>query len=146
MNSKYFLVSVCLMQYFLHTYTKNSLFIRNSDFTGYHIFYLATLCKWNFLFFYILFYFVYIVFLLFILLQLSQFFPFCPPPPSQPLSPTVNPLPIVHSHESFVYALWLMPSPSFHHYPRPSSPPAAISLFHVSMPLVLFFSLVCSVC
>ena len=53
------------------------------------------------------------------LLQLSQFFPFCPPPPSPPLSPSVNPLSIVHVHESFIHVLWLVPSPSFHPFPLP---------------------------
>ena len=87
---------------------------------------------------------IYVIFLLFILLQLSQFpsFPFYSPPPSPPLLTTVNPLSVFPVHESFIQVLWLVPSPSFHHSPSPSSPPTVVSLFHVSMSLVLFFLLV----
>ena len=54
----------------------------------------------------------------------------CPSPPSPP--PTV-----VRVRGSFIHVLWLVPSP-FHHYLPSSSPLAAVSLFHVSKPLVLF--------
>ena len=43
------------------------------------------------------------------------FFPFCTPPPSPSLSP-INPLSIVYVHGSFIHVLWLVVSPSFHHY------------------------------
>ena len=42
----------------------------------------------------------------------------------------------------FMHVLCLVPSPSFHPYPPPCFPLAAVSLFHVSMLLVLFCSLV----
>ena len=70
------------------------------------------------------------------------YFPICPPPPTPPLQPTVNPFSIVHVHGSFIHVLYQShPLPSFISHP-PSSSPKAINLFHVSMFLVLFFSLV----
>ena len=74
-------------------------------------------------------------------LQLSQFSPLCPPLPSPFPTPTINPHMAVHVHGSFIHVLWLDPSPSFHHYPLPPSPLVAFSLFPVSMPRVLFCSL-----
>ena len=64
--------------------------------------------------------------------------------PSPFLSPASIPL-IAHVHGSFIHVLCLFPSlsPSFHQSLHPTSPPTAISLFHVSVSLVLFFSLVC---
>ena len=53
------------------------------------------------------------------LLELSQFFPLFPPPPSPSPAPTVNPHTVVHVHGSFIHALWLVPSSSFHLYPPP---------------------------
>ena len=60
-----------------------------------------------------------------------------PPSPSPTPTPKVNPCTVVHVHRhSFIHALWLVPSPSFHLYPPlPSHWP--LSLFHVSMSLVL---------
>ena len=40
-------------------------------------------------------------------------FRLCPPPPILLPIPTVNPQTIVHVHGSWVYVLWLFPSPSF---------------------------------
>ena len=76
-----------------------------------------------------------------------HFFTFCPPPPiPQPhAAPTVNSDTVVHVHGSFIHVLCPAPSPSFHHYPPPS-PLVTFNLFHVSMPMVLFCSLVYFVC
>ena len=65
-------------------------------------------------------------------------------PPSAP-TPTVNPNTVVHVHGSFIHVLSPALSPSFHHYPHYPSPLVAVSLFHVSMTLVLFCLLVCFV-
>ena len=43
-------------------------------------------------------------------------FPLCLPPSSPPI-PTVHPHTVVYG--SFIYALWLIPSPSFYHSPLP---------------------------
>ena len=67
-----------------------------------------------------------------------------PPLPSSthPIStPTVNPHPIVHIHGSFIRVLEIVPSPSFRSYLPPTSPLQTVSLFYVSMPVVLFCSL-----
>ena len=77
-----------------------------------------------------------------ILLQLSQFFPLCLPLPIPPQAPTVNPHTVVHARGSFIHALCLVPSPSFHRYPPLPSPLVTVSLVHVSMPVVLFCLLV----
>ena len=68
-----------------------------------------------------------------------SFLPFCLPLPSPPLSPTVNPLSIVHVHGSFPHVHLTNPFPFL-----PPLPPSltAISLFRVSMSLVPFSSLV----
>ena len=47
-----------------------------------------------------------------------------------------------HVHASFTLVLLLVPSPSSHYYPHLPSPLVTVSLFLVSMPLVLFCSLV----
>ena len=65
-------------------------------------------------------------------------FPLCPPLHSPLPASTVNPHIIVHVHGSFIHVLCLIPS--FHHYPLSPSP--LVSLFHISMSLVLFCSLV----
>ena len=80
-------------------------------------------------------------FLLFMLLQLSLFFPLYLPPPVHTLLPIICPLTVVHVCRSFIYVLWLIPSPSFSQPPYIPSPLIAVSLFHNSMPLVLFCSL-----
>ena len=49
---------------------------------------------------------------------------------------------IVHVCGSFIHVLWLVPSPSFQRYPPLPSPPLTFSLLHVSMPVVVFCSLV----
>ena len=74
-------------------------------------------------------------------------FPLCPPRPSpRHPAPTVNPHTVIHVPGSFIHALWLIPSPSSHHSPLPCFPLAAVSLFPVSISLVLFccVSLLCS--
>ena len=82
------------------------------------------------------------IFKLFILLQLScyNFFLSLLPPTPAYLLATVGPLSVVH--KSFIPILWLILSPSFHHFPPHISPLIALSLFRVSMSLVLFLSLV----
>ena len=57
-------------------------------------------------------------------------------------TPTVNPHTVVHVCGSFIHVLCLVPSPSFHHYSPPLSLLVTFSLFHVSMPVVLFCSVV----
>ena len=57
--------------------------------------------------------------------------------PSHPRSHSHFPH-FVHVHGSFIHVLCLVPSPSFHHYPPPYSPLVTVSLFHVSMLVVLF--------
>ena len=65
----------------------------------------------------------------------------CPPPPSLPPTLINSPHTVVHVHGSFIYFLWLNPSPSFNQSSPPTSPLTAVSLYYDSMPLVLFFSL-----
>ena len=77
-----------------------------------------------------------------VLLQLSQFFPLCPPLPTSHPAPTVNSHTIVHVHGSFIHVLWLVSSHSFHHFPPPPSLLVTFSLIYVSMPVVLFCTLV----
>ena len=78
---------------------------------------------------------------LFILLQLSQFFPLChplshPKPRSHSPSPPCCPCPwVIHT------CSLTTPFPFFPPFPNPF-PLAAVSLFPVSMSLVLFYSLV----
>ena len=72
-------------------------------------------------------------------------FPIFPPFPS-----STHPIPCSHSrfphcchiHGLFIHVLCLVPSPSSHHYPPSPSPLVTFSLFHVSMSVVLFCSLV----
>ena len=67
-----------------------------------------------------------------------------------PLSSSAQPNPlshshphaIVHVHGSLIHVLWLIPSPSSHHYPLSTSPLVTVSLFRVSVPLVIFCLLV----
>ena len=64
--------------------------------------------------FFVLLFLFYILF--FMLLQLFQFFSLCllhPVPP--PLTPTVNP----QVYGSYIYVIWLIPSPSFNQSPLP---------------------------
>ena len=56
------------------------------------------------------------------------------PPPT----PTVSSHTVVHVCGSFIHDLCLVPSSSFHHYSSTLSLLVSFSLFHVSMPLVLF--------
>ena len=56
-------------------------------------------------------------------------------------TPTVNSHAVVHVHESFIHVLCLVPSPSFHHFLPPLYPLLTVSLFHISMSVVLFCSL-----
>ena len=67
--------------------------------------------------------------------------PCCSPLPRPALTPTVNPHPVVPVSGSFIP----VPSPSCLPYPSSSSPLVTVSLFLVSMSLVLFCSLVCFV-
>ena len=70
----------------------------------------------------------------------SIFLPY-PPLPIPPPAPTVHSHPVVHVCGSFIHVLWLIASLSFHYY-LPSPSLTTVSLFHVSMPVVLFCSLV----
>ena len=71
-----------------------------------------------------------------ILLHLSQFFPLCSPPPIPTPAPTVNPHPVVHVHGSFIHVLWLVSSPSFHHY-HPSGHCQSVPHFHACGSILL---------
>ena len=77
-------------------------------------------------------------------LQLSQFSsPLALPcPVSHPCVPTVNPYPIVPVVGSFIYVLCLFPSPALPHYPSSPSTLVIFSLFHLSILVILFCSLV----
>ena len=81
-------------------------------------------------------YYYFLMFYCFCYYSCPKFSPLCL---SQP-APTsmVNPHTIVHVHGSFLFVLWLIPSRSFSHTPPPSSHLTAVSLFHESVPLVLF--------
>ena len=83
-----------------------------------------------------------LLFFIVIWLQLSQFFLFCPPLPSSCPTPTVNSYTVVQVHGSFIYVLWLASSPSFSHYPLPTSTWTTVSQLHVSMSLDQFCLLV----
>ena len=98
----------------------------------------------SFLFYsFILYYFLKLKYFIVCAIIVVPIFPPLPPPPSPPPIPTVNPYTIVHGPGSFVCILWLIPSPSFSQSPpAPSLPFSPINLFHVSMPLVLFYLLV----
>ena len=77
-------------------------------------------------------------------LQLSQFFPPWPPLPSPPPTSIVLTQTVVHFRGSFIYVLWLIPSPPFKESPAPSSPLTSQSV-SCSMPLaLLLISLFCS--
>ena len=65
-----------------------------------------------------------------------------PPPSSQTPTSIVNHHTIFHVYGSFIYVLWLIPSPSFDQFSPLSTPLTIVSLFHDSMPLILFCSLV----
>ena len=67
--------------------------------------------------------------------------PLCPPLPARP-HPTVSPHTVVQVHGSFVHSLCLAPSPALSQSLPSLSPLTAARLFHVSVPLVPFFSLV----
>ena len=90
-------------------------------------------------------------FLFIVLVQLSQFSPIAlpcsahPPTPTLTPTPTVSPHPVVHVHGSFIPIHELDPYPSFSPYPPLPSPLVTVSLFLVSMPLVLFCSFACFV-
>ena len=63
-----------------------------------------------------------------------------------PLPSSTHPTPFSHSQSPhrcpcpcpFIHVLCLVPSPFFHHYPPPPPLLVTFSLFHVSMPVVLF--------
>ena len=74
--------------------------------------------------------------------SLCQFPPWLSPALS-PLGPTVNLHTVAHVHGSFIHVLCLVSSPSFLPYPPPRSPLVPVSLFLVSMPLLLFCQYVC---
>ena len=82
--------------------------------------------------------------LLFMLLQLSLF-SLCPPPSSPPTTSKISPLSIVHVHWSFIYVLWLIPSPSFNQslLPLPSYSCQSVPWLYVSGSILLI-SLLCS--
>ena len=69
-------------------------------------------------------------------------FPLCPTPSNPTPTPPVSPHTVVRVHGSCIHARGLVPSPSLHHYLSTSSPLATVSLFYVSVPLVLFWLLV----
>ena len=69
-----------------------------------------------------------------------QFSPVIPPLPNLPPNTHSQSLQSCPCHGSFIQILWLIPSPSFHQFPLPLFPLAAVSIFHVSMFLVLFCS------
>ena len=72
-------------------------------------------------------------------------YPHCSPLLCPHPTPTVNTHPVIHVHGSLITVPWLDPSPSFLSYPAPPVSLVSVSLFFVSMPLVLFCSFVCSV-
>ena len=82
------------------------------------------------------------IWLLFNLLQLPNFPPL--PLSTQSILLLVNPLSVVHVHESFIHVLWWIPSLSFYDSPHPS-PLLQLSVphFHVSASIFLV-SLFCS--
>ena len=69
-------------------------------------------------------------------------FPRLPSSAHPTLQLPVNSHTVVHVRGSFIHVLCLVPSPSFHHYPPTPSPLVTVSLFHISMPVFLFCSLV----
>ena len=69
-------------------------------------------------------------------------FPPFDPSTQHPRTPSGNPHTVVHVHGPCIYVLWLIPSPSFNQSPPPTSPLPAVSLFHVSVPLILFCLLI----
>ena len=69
-------------------------------------------------------------------------FPLYSPLPCPTPAPEDNPQSIVLVHEPFVHVPWLDPSPSSLHDPPITSPPITVSLFFISMSLVLFCLLV----
>ena len=89
-----------------------------------------------------LYFILFLIIFIVILLQLFQFSSLCLPLPIPPPTPTGNPHTAVHVHGSFKHVLWLVPSPSFHHYPPLPAPRDTSSLFHVSMPVFLFCSFI----
>ena len=80
------------------------------------------------------------LFLCFIVVPIIS--PFGPLPPSPPPISIVHPNPIVHVRGSFIYVPWLIPLLSFKKFSALFSPLTTVSLFHDSMLLVLFCSLV----
>ena len=88
-----------------------------------------------------------VYFFIVVRLELSPFFPYYSSYPAHPLPHSVFPVaPVVGVHGSLIHGPWLDPSPSFPHYPSPTSPLVTVSLFFISMSLVvLFCSLVCFV-
>ena len=63
-------------------------------------------------------------------------------PTPNPLTPTANPSPIIHVPESSIHVPLLAPFLSFPCYNPPLFPLVTFSVFHVFMPVVLFWSLV----
>ena len=90
----------------------------------------------------------FVFFFIVIQFQLSLFFPHysplpCPAHPHLPHS--ILPITVVFVHESFIHFPWLDPSISFPCCPPPLSLMATVSLFFISMSLLLFCLLVCFV-
>ena len=95
-----------------------------------------------FLLFNILFYFL--NFCIVVQLQLSPFPAITLPCPTHPLPSTFSPLPpVVFVHGSFIHFPW--PVPFFPHHPPSSSLLVTVSLFFISMSVVMFCSFVCFV-
>ena len=93
-----------------------------------------------------LFYILISFFIIVVQLQLSHLFLHYSPLSHLPTpTSTVSPHPIVHVQEYSIHVPFLAPSSSFAHYHSPPSPLIPVSLFFISMSLVLFSSFVCFV-
>ena len=71
--------------------------------------------------------------------------PLSPVPPTPTSHIQSSPHPVVFVYGSFIHVPWLAPSSSLPCDPPPPSPLVTVSLFFISMSLVLFWLLVCFV-
>ena len=90
-----------------------------------------------------MFFYVLYIFLFFwiVQVQLSPFSPHRSPPPHLSLPPTLPPTHFGFLHVSFILFLG-DPSSIFPHYPSPPTPLVTVSLFFISVSLVIFCVLV----